>query len=351
MLPIAPFPPPSLLSTIPADAYTAWTAALSLHLQLPSSKFASQSLTDPTLCSFLHTYLHAAPSTSTTSTTTSSSSSTSLKRKVLTLLHRILTLPESTNLPPSFTSTQFLRDLSATFPRSHVLHRVLDEERVWRRFEATATRLKRVVVAARGTTPAALTPLFRLSRRTAEVFLAGDEWVEIADVREFMVAVVEVAGRNGDGDGARKPNWSLVTDTVYGLVAAAGKAEGVREGVFLKALVETTVVVAALRRCARGTPEEGRVDAMLKALEKFGRPKVKRVGKEKGKRKMVGLSEEDEMAAMRRVADIREIFPDLGSGFVRRCLDALDNDVERVTSALLEENLPPGLQHADRSEE
>lgn len=342
MLPIAPFPPAALHAAIPDAAYSAWTTALSLHLQLPRSKFTSQSLSDTALCAFLHTYLHAAP-------TCTTPSSTDLKRKVLTLLHRILTLPDHTNLPSPFTSIQFLRDASSTFPRSRVLRNVLDEERIWRRFEDSATRLKRVVVAARGVAPAELAPLFRFSGRTAETFLAGDEWVEVADVREFMVAVVAVAGR----EGPRKPNWSLVTDTLYGLVAAAEGAGGTREKGFLKALVETTAVVRALRRCARGTPEEGRVETMLKALEKFGRPRVKRVGKVggKGKEKMAGLSEEDEMAVMRKVADIRDIFPDLGSGFVRRCLDALDGDVEQVTSALLENNLPPGLQHADQNEE
>lgn len=184
----------------------------------------------------------------------------------------------------------------------------------------------------------------------AAVFLAGDEWVEIADVQEFKVAVVEVAADDGSG---RKPNWSLVTDTVYGLIAAAGTPAGTREKAFLKALVESTGVIAALRRCARGTPEESRVEAMLGVLEKFGRPRVRRpkAEKGKGKEKMVGLSEEDEIAVMCRVADIRDIFPGLGSGFVRRCLDALDSDVERVTNALLEDNLPPELRHADQSEE
>lgn len=245
---------------------------------------------------------------------------------------------------------QFLRALAGTFPRSRILRSVLAEERVWRRFEESVLRHKRVVVAAR--TAAGLVPLFRFSPRVAAVFLAGDEWVEIAEVQEFRVAVVEIAADDGSG---RKPNWSLVTDTVYGLVTAAGTPAGTREKAFLKSLVEKTGVVAALRRCARGTPEESRVDAMLVALEKFGRPRVRRPkvekGKGKGKEKMVGLSEEDEIAVMRRVADIRDIFPNLGSGFVRRCLDVLDSDVERVTSVLLEDNLPPELRHADQSEE
>lgn len=343
MLPIAPFPPPPVHAAIPPDAYTAWSAALSLHLQLPRTKFTSVSLTDPSLYAFLDTYLHAAPPCT-------SSTTTDVKRKVLTLIHRILTLPVHTSLPSSFTSVPFLRALAGAFPRSRVLRSVLSEERVWRRFEDSVLRHKRVVVAARSS--ADLAPLFRFSARAAAVFLAGDEWVEIADVREFKVALVEVAGDDGAG---RKPNWSLVTDTVYGLIAAADGAGGTREKGFLKALVETTGVVAGLRRCARGTSEEGRVDAMLGVLGKFGRPRVRRPkageGKGKGKEKMVGLSGEDEMAMMRKVADVRDIFPGLGSGFVRRCLDALEGDVERVTSALLEDNLPPGLQHVDQSEE
>lgn len=130
----------------------------------------------------------------------------------------------------------------------------------------------------------------------------------------------------------------MVCDVLYELVARA-EGGGEKERVFLKALVERGVV-DALRR---GEGEE-RVEGVVRALERFGKVRRRRK-KEKGKGRVV--AEED----MGKVEVVRDLFPDLGSGFVKRCLEAMDNDVERVTGALLEDSLPPYLKTADRSEE
>ena len=45
---------------------------------------------------------------------------------------------------------------------------------------------------------------------------------------------------------------------------------------------------------------------------------------------------------------MRELLPDLGSGFVEACLEYFDHDPERVVNSLLEENLPPHLAELDR---
>lgn len=363
LIPIAPYPPTPVHPTIPPAAYSAWSSALSLHLQLDRIKFTSQSLNDGELCAFLLSYLRNQPNSQPQE---EGEEQKALKRKVKALLHRIVTLPDYANLPAELTSGQFLRDVAATFQRSKVLKRVFDEERVWRRFEDGVGRLKRVVVVGKGVSQGerGLEGLFRFSRRAAEVFLAGDDWkdvlVEKGAVGEFKVALLEVAGAGTLGvEGARKANWSMVTDIIYGLKGDSEnpRANGVaKEKDFLKNLIETTTLVAALRKCAHGTPEEMKVNDMLKALEKFGRPRVprKRVvdkGKGKGKEVVVGPSEEEEMEMMGKVAAVRDVFPGLGSGFVRRCLDVLEGDVERVTAALLEDNLPGALKGADRSEE
>jgi len=46
---------------------------------------------------------------------------------------------------------------------------------------------------------------------------------------------------------------------------------------------------------------------------------------------------------------IREIIPDLGPGFVQKCLEYFNLDNEKVLNAILEDNLPPELSNIDRN--
>ena len=49
------------------------------------------------------------------------------------------------------------------------------------------------------------------------------------------------------------------------------------------------------------------------------------------------------------VTHIISLFPQLGQGFVSKCLPYFDNDAEKVINALLEDNLPPHLSELDRT--
>ena len=49
------------------------------------------------------------------------------------------------------------------------------------------------------------------------------------------------------------------------------------------------------------------------------------------------------------VTHVQDLLPGLGDGFVIMCLEELNFDVEQVINVLLEDNLPPSLQDADRS--
>ena len=49
------------------------------------------------------------------------------------------------------------------------------------------------------------------------------------------------------------------------------------------------------------------------------------------------------------IAQIRDLFPELGEGFLAQCLDYFDSNTERVINALLEDNLPPHLANLDRA--
>ena len=49
------------------------------------------------------------------------------------------------------------------------------------------------------------------------------------------------------------------------------------------------------------------------------------------------------------IAQIRDLFPELGEGFLAQCLAYFDRNTERVINALLEDNLPPHLANLDRA--
>ena len=49
------------------------------------------------------------------------------------------------------------------------------------------------------------------------------------------------------------------------------------------------------------------------------------------------------------IAQIRDLFPELGEGFLAQCLAYFDSNTERVINALLEDNLPPHLANLDRA--
>ena len=51
------------------------------------------------------------------------------------------------------------------------------------------------------------------------------------------------------------------------------------------------------------------------------------------------------------VANVRDLFPQLGTGFLAKCLPYFDNNPENVINALLEDNLPPHLANLDRTME
>lgn len=49
------------------------------------------------------------------------------------------------------------------------------------------------------------------------------------------------------------------------------------------------------------------------------------------------------------ISEVKDIFPDLGDGFVLKCLEHFGMSSERVISCVLEDSLPEGLRSLDRS--
>jgi hypothetical protein len=60
--------------------------------------------------------------------------------------------------------------------------------------------------------------------------------------------------------------------------------------------------------------------------------------------------QQEQVRIVSSVAAVREIFPDLGEGFVYACLECFEWNTDRTIDALLTDNLPPAVAFMDRKE-
>ncbi|KAI5816227.1 hypothetical protein BZA77DRAFT_387889 [Pyronema omphalodes] len=342
-IPLAPYPPPAIRTSIPPNDWSAitqsWNTALTLLLQTPSAQ-----LTD-NLITFLISYLVSAPI----------SPIDALRRPVFLLLHRLLS--ES---PKLFDTPGFLEGFARLYYNVPAAQNLLVS--LWKSHEVEvekavqALKKKHLPVFSKANLTyddaASLSRVFQLSPKAAAIFLAGEEFVDVAlDGDEVVVKLYARAMTE-----AARVNWSVVVDALYSLtVPSSGK----KEKALAKRLAELGLG-PRLRSLANGTESESRVAAVVEKLHELSPPprKVKsKPAMDKGKGIAApepstepARTDQEEAETASKVDQIRDMFPHLGAGFIRRCLKEIGS-VEEVTMALLEQNLPPQLLEADQSEE
>lgn len=212
-------------------------------------------------------------------------------------------------------------------------------------------------------------PLLHASTDACTLFLAGSDFFDglvtcfrvmnpplrkviIATVYLCLMGLIE----------AEPPKWSMLSDQLYTLKASADahKAGPLNANDSLvPELVTSTPILAILLRKAEdaGSAREGlkkRITA-LQSLKKgpMVRPKrlqKRKIDKGKGKQSQEDVHAEMHVHKMSQITQVQDLFPDLGAGFVAKCLDEYGDDVEQVVANLLSETLPPHLASADRSE-
>lgn len=166
-----------------------------------------------------------------------------------------------------------------------------------------------------------------------------------------------------------KPKFSLLTDQLYALKAAADSHKSGPTNVNDSLVAELVTITPILKQLqdrieASGTGSN-RAKSVLAGLETFkkagGRPKRlirRKVNKGKSVAKGSGNDEfghgtnnEVHIHQMSLITQVQDLFPDLGSGFVVKLLNEYKEDVEQVISHLLEDSLPANLKNADRTED
>lgn len=151
-----------------------------------------------------------------------------------------------------------------------------------------------------------------------------------------------------------QPRTSTLLDHMYGLKATSS------DDSLLKAVVGSTPLLQKIRTRIAG-PEATRAKSLIESLKAFeklpdGRPKKPVRRKiDKGKRKDRDRYGHDSTGGIHvhklsLVAQVQDLFPDLGSAFVVKLLDEYDDDTEQVTAHLLDDTLPQHLNASDRTE-
>ncbi len=359
----------------------AWLALIDSHLSLSDADFSSISIKDDSLEPFLTSFTREV-ALGGVATLGSSSSAKRLLKECFALTARLL---RSSSPPSGLAQWEFLSDLSRAYGKkkaetlldglSTASKGILDSSLgVLKRFlvknldaglsggdlKGIEQRLERV------------NDLIRVAPSVAEFFLAGSDFIDgliscyritNPPLRRALIATTYLC-LVGLAEGHK---MSALTDHLYSLKAAADAHKAgplnVNDSLVAELVTSTPLLQRLQRKLEESDSASGRAKSVLSELGTFKKPgggmsKPKRLIKrkiDKGK----GLAEFDAAQAhqemhihrMSHISQVQDLFPELGTAFISKLLDAYDNNPELVVSHLLDDSLPPHLQSVKRSED
>ena len=368
--PLAPFPPPNLRKDIVPEEWElcldSWLLLTQRYLLLPSKAFAAKILDGSSLVAFLTSYVDA----SATAHDLNSKKATSLRKDSFLLIHRTFT--EVKDIPPALLDCEFLSGLGIVFAKSQSLKVVLAS--AWNQNkleEATSMQeSKASLISLMENLTIGLQSEMDITREMAlarmcypyaQFLVVGSDLLDSIvtaynrnteiSLREHLVAFVYVSLSSLMNEG--NPRIHTLFDHLYTLKFTS----------LLKTIIRTTPFLTRFQRhiSSRGG-DSGRARPLLEEFSKYAwygiraeqddpmRRNVNK-GKKKAKDELAhGASDGMHVHKMSLVTELQDLFPDLGSGFIVKLLDEYNDDAEQVTAHLLENNLPPYLRQADRSE-
>jgi activating signal cointegrator complex subunit 2 len=365
----------------------AWVALAEAHLSLSEPDFQRISIKDQSVVYFLLSYVRDAASSSDSLFPDLLPKIRKLWKAVFHLSSRIL---EATLAPEQLLQWEFLADLAKVYGRKHTWNLL---SIVWKHHDQSLEStlgteknllIKELEAGVRGDVTSVEAHLRRLnhllhaSSETCAFFMAGSDFLDgLVSCYKLMnpplrkvIISTQYLCIVGLTEGV-KPNFSLLTDQLYALKAAADAHKAgptnVNDSLVAELVTVTPILKQLQHRLESSGPGSSRARSVLTSLEGYkkaggGRPKklIKRkVNKGKGVSRADVQDDEYGHGAigqihvhqMSLITQIQDLFPDLGSGFVAKLLDEYNEDIEQVIAHLLEGSLPAHLQDADRSEE
>ncbi|KAK2595565.1 hypothetical protein QQS21_006739 [Conoideocrella luteorostrata] len=377
--PLAPFPKASWQTQLGAAEWNAlilaWQSLCQAYLRLSDEEFMQATSSHASLVTFTYTFVRETALTPPPSTTTT------LLRPVFHLASRLLRLLSPS--PQKLLDYSFLGDFARMYPKKRTSSLVADlfsRRASGTVIEASLTSLKKLLIpqldsGIKGdlklveSSLVTLNPLLHASPHACTLLLAGSDFfdglvtcfkVMNPPLRKAIIATTYlcVLGMTE----SEPPKWSMLNDHLFALNAVADAHKqgplNVNDSLVAELVTETPLLKVLLRRAEAHDAATGSLRKRITALESFKkgpmtRPKrLTRRKIDKGKDKVTNEQVKTEMHVhrMSQITQVQDLFPDLGTGFVSKCLEEYGNDVEQVVANLLAESLPPHLATANRSE-
>lgn len=341
-----------------------WLLLAQNHLLMSAKVFSLKVTKNSSLVQFLISYAK-------NSSEATNAKENDLRRKCFLLIHRALSEMKPTS--QSLLEWAFLADLSRVYAKSSVLPKLLVD--IWRqealdeRPSMRTHKANLILELEQNLTSgdseellALVVALLRTCYHYGKFLMLGADLIDAlstayqtskAKIPKHKIVVVTyfcLLSLMEPG----QPRTSTLLDHMYGLKATSS------DDSLLKAVVGSTPLLQKIRTRIAG-PEATRAKSLIESLKAFekspeGRPKKPVRRKiDKGKRKDRDRDGHDSTGGIHvhklsLVAQVQDLFPDLGSAFVIKLLDEYDDDTEQATAHLLDDTLPQHLNASDRTE-
>lgn len=335
-----------------------WILLTQRYLMLPAKAFAMKATKDNSVVQFLVSYVqyYQLPRDNKTQ---------QLRKVSFLLVHRIMT--EVKPLPSPLSEWDFLANLSLAYTKSKALSKLLNDS--WNQILDASSSIenhKRSLIKILEATSAnpnletVLTQVVALLRayyRYGQFLMLGSDLIDAfssayervePSLKQKIAMVVYFCLTSLMGP---EPRMSTLLDHLYSLKATP----------LIKAVVETTPFLQSLRDHTSGH-DSGRARLLIESLSTYEkgpndrrkRPIRRKIDKGKGRANDGyghGALGDVHVHRLSLVSQVKDLFPDLGSGFIVKLLDEYNDDTAFVTDRLLNDDLPVHLKEADRSEE
>lgn len=376
--PLAPFPQSSWRQHLSSSEWNtllqSWTSICRAISSLSEKEIKAALVRDDSIATFLVSF---AEETAEAGFTILDSHSTKLPKAVFQLVSRVLNVSP----PPQLFDYAFLANIARIFPRKATAPLIAQLfQRHAAALEVALTALKKQIIpqleaGIKGDLKSVEARLIRLnyllhaSSDTCTLFLAGSDFLDglIVCFRVMNPPLRKVILTTTylclvgliDTEPAK---WSMLSDQLYALKEAADAHKAgplnVNDSLVPELITNTPLLKILLRRAEDTGAATENFKKRITVLEGYRkgtmvRPKRltrRRLDKGKGKITQQEVNADIHVHKMSQITQVQDLFPDLGSGFVSKCLDEYGEDVEQVVANLLSETLPPHLANADRSE-
>ncbi|PNS21348.1 hypothetical protein CAC42_1127 [Sphaceloma murrayae] len=371
--PFAVFPPSEVRRTVDPKQWTEaldlWTLTVNVWLSTPEGSFNKAHDDHKHSQEFLCTFYNEIFLAERGDQAVESPEAHRLRRGTFLLVHKFLSKLSKHALDDPLHEVHFLGAFSYAHMKSPALARLL--EYAW---QAHTVVIQASLREARSSLTSSLesskpndaelalrrlAPLLKALPQAAAFMTEGSELMDAMfkaydmgsdSLRAAIVPVAYLSLVSLTSEQTR--NRSALLDHLYSL---KGQAESGNQTTNLLADLVTNTPLLFKLEGAVGEKGVERARTLAAALQSFRNPTIARNRPrkrhvDKGKSAATTDTNGDHhLHLMSKITQIQDLFPDLGSGFVARLLDEYHEDVEVVTSHLLEDSLPPHLADLDRT--